>query len=132
VERLLTHLKPLQRDGIIDLWVDQNIQPGARWQEEIETALNTAKVAVLVITADFLASDFITNNELPILLEASEKDGAIIIPLILKASRFAHTDLVKFQSANPASKPLIGLPESEQEEILVKLSETIETYLRQS
>jgi hypothetical protein len=68
LDRLLVHLKPLEKAGFIDLWVDTRLRAGDRWKSEIENALGRATVAVLLICADFLASDFITDNELPPLL----------------------------------------------------------------
>ena len=72
LDRLLVHLKPLEKDGRIDLWVDTRLRAGDRWKKEIEKALNRANVAVLLVSADFLASDFITDNELPPLLKNAE------------------------------------------------------------
>lgn len=126
LERLQIHLKLLERDGLIDLWDDTKIRPGDEWREEIGNALDSAKVAVLLISPDFLASDFIAENELPPLLTAAEKDGVLILSLILRPSLFDETEsLSKFQSVNPPSEPLIKLPPGDQEEYLVKLSKTL-------
>lgn len=65
LDRLLVHLKPLQRNGTLDVWADTQINAGDRWEQEIENALSRAAVAVLLVSADFMASDFIIDNELP-------------------------------------------------------------------
>ena len=131
LERLLVHFRPLEREGVIELWADTRIRAGANWREEIEKALESAKVAVLLISADFLASDFIASDELPPLLAAAEKDGVTIIPLIISPSRFSRVPaLARYQSVNDPQSPLTALPTSEREAILVKLTEEIEQYLQ--
>jgi hypothetical protein len=126
LKRLQLHLKPLERDGLVELWDDTKIQSGSQWREEIRGALNSASVAVLLISADFLASDFIAENELLPLLAAAENDGAVVLPLILSPSRFEKIEsLARFQSINPPSKPLIELSKAEQERYLVKLSDDV-------
>ena len=127
LKRLQTFLKPLEREGLFERWDDTRIKPGAKWREEIENALASAKVAVLLVSADFLASDFIVEAELPSLLVAAEAEGAVILPVIVRPCRFAKTlDLAQYQSVNPPDKPLSTLGEAEQEEYLFKVAEAIE------
>ncbi len=131
LERLRVHLKPLERDYALDIWDDREIQAGSKWFDEIERAIQSAKVALLIVSADFLASDFIASNELPPLLEAAKKDGAVIMPLIVSPSRFkSMKNLCQFKAINDPSRPLVNMTKGEQEEILVKVSEEIEALFR--
>ncbi len=131
VERVRVHLKPLERDHDIDIWDDSRIRSGSRWRDEIRSAIDSSKVAVLVVSADFLASDFITSQELPALLEAAEKDGAVILPLIVSPSRFASSETLRaFQAINDPANPLIKMSRGDQEDVLVKLASEIEAALR--
>lgn len=127
LERLKIHLKPLERKGLIDLWSDRSILSGDKWQDEIEKALERAAIALLLVSADFMASDFIVNNELQPLLKAAESKGTIIIPIVVKPCRFLReTTVSQFQAANDPSRPLCKLSEFEQEDIYEGVSHRIE------
>jgi hypothetical protein len=126
LERFKIHLIAY---GIKDFWDDTKIKPGMMWREEIKKALDTTKVAVLLVSANFLASDFIIENELPPLLSAAKKEGAVIISIILKPCAFSVSELEKFQSINPPSKALSGMSEHEQDEVLVNAAKSIKEAL---
>jgi internalin A len=68
-----THFKPFIRDGSIKSWSDREIEPGLEWFKAINLARTAAKIAILLVTPDFIASDFIHEYELgPLLKEAKE------------------------------------------------------------
>lgn len=130
LKRLRVHLKPLEKEGVVDVWDDTKIKAGEKWEQEIENALNKSAIAVLIISADFLASDFIVDNELPPILERSELKGTKIVPFILRPCRFSRDkNLSKFQALNSPDKPLESMSENEQEELWDRLSLLIETEL---
>lgn len=130
LERLRVHLEPLVQEHHIEIWDDTRIKSGSDWKEEIRKALDAARVAVLLVSADFLASKFIKSVELPSLLAAAKDDGARILPVILKPSRFSVIpSLYRFQAVNDPSNPLVNMTEGEQETTLVKVSVDIEAAL---
>lgn len=127
LERLLVHLKPLERAGLIDAWADTRLLAGDKWRNEITKALNSARVAILMISADFLASDFVVDNELPPLLAAAEEKGTIIIPVILKPCRFTREKILReFQSINQPDSPLSLVDENEQELVYDTVAQRVE------
>jgi hypothetical protein len=79
VSRIRKHLDGLAHSFDLEVWDDTRIEPGQRRKKEIDEALRQTKTAVLVLTADFLASKFIRESELPLLLEAAEAEGATIL-----------------------------------------------------
>jgi TIR domain len=116
LKRLQVHLEPYRRVGM-DIWDDTKIAIGQQWRQEIEHAIAATKVAILLVSADFLASKFIADNELPPLLAAAETDGAKIISVIVGACNFADSELSHFQAANPPSNPLNKMPPPIREEV---------------
>lgn len=127
LERLQVHLRPLVRESAIEVWDDTRIEPGAIWAAEIQSALEKTKVAILLISADFMASDFIASNELPPLLHAAKEDGAIIIPVIVSPSSFSRTDrLARFQAVNDPSRPMVDMTLGEREAVFAKIAEQVD------
>jgi hypothetical protein len=130
LDRLKRHLEPLNREGLIDSWDDTRIRPGDNWRQEIRVALDAAKVAVLLVTADFFASKFIADNELPPLLAAAEGKGVKILSVLIGASRFERTPaLSDFLAINSPQNLLEGMSKHEWDTVLNSLAETIESLL---
>jgi len=127
LERLRVHLKPLERELEIDIWDDSKIDPGKEWKDEIAKAIDSTKVAILLVSANFMASDFIATGEVPRLLNAARDDGAILVPLILSSSRFGRTTISAYETINdPKKEQLVDLSWGRQEEVLNRLAEFIE------
>ena len=129
VERLQTMIRPLVRSHALRLWDDSQIQPGDKWREEIETALAAAKVALLLVSSDFLASEFVTNSELPQLLTAAEEEGLRILWVPLRPSLVRRTPIGAYQALGDPGRPLARMDPVEQEEALVEIALAIEKAL---
>jgi hypothetical protein len=130
IDRLMVHLKPLTKKGLLDIWEDTKIKTGDRWQEEIEKALSEASIAILMVSADFMASDFIIDNELPPLLSKADVNGTKILPVVVSPCRFAREPILsRFQAANSPSEPLSSMSEDEREKVYDLISHDIERSL---
>ncbi|MDT7834772.1 toll/interleukin-1 receptor domain-containing protein [Aquabacterium sp. OR-4] len=130
LERMHVHLKPLERSHNVELWTDQKIGVGKRWLDEIQNALDDSHVAVLLVSAHFLASDFIADGELPPLLQKAEQEGTRIMPVIVGSCDFrGHPELGAFQSANDPEQPLQALNPVQVDQVFVKLKRAIEEAL---
>lgn len=131
LSRLQVHLRAVEKRGLIERWDDTRIQPGMDWRKQIEDALGRARVAVLLVSADFLASEFISENELPPLLAAAESDGLRILPVIVRPCLFEENpDISRYQAINPPTRPLSAMGENEQEQALVNVARSVLEFLR--
>jgi TIR domain len=124
LDRVLVFLRPFQRAGRVDTWSDRQIVPGEEWRTGIEIALEEADVVLLLVSADFLASDFIQDVELPRILARAGRDLRILC-LIIGPSGYHHSPLRSFQAVNDPNAPLSGLSVHRREQELVRLSEII-------
>ncbi len=126
LHRLQVHLKPLARRGTIELWDDSRITPGTEWRREVEAAFARANIAVLLVSADFLASDFVADSELTPLLRKAEAGGLLVVPVIVGPSLFLqHKSLAKYQAANSPTSPLSRMSPHEAEEALAQIAQFI-------
>jgi tetratricopeptide (TPR) repeat protein len=99
LRKLETHLSELVRQGFISLWYDRLISPGTAWAEVIDQHLETASVVLLLVSADFLASDYCTGREMKRAMARQEAGEARVIPLLVrevywKDAPFAHLQVL--------------------------------------
>jgi GTPase SAR1 family protein len=123
---LKTHLEPLIREKNLQLWDDTQIQPGAVWRDEIAKALAAAKVALLLVSPNFLASDYISKKELPPLLENAGA-GVTIFWIPLRSSSYKETAIEKYQAAHSPDKPLNNIPTAKRDKAWVEICSKIKT-----
>jgi len=125
LDTIMTFLKPYTRGEKVSVWSDEQIMPGARWDTEIKKQLETCRVVLLLVTPNFLASDYIVENELSLILKREQEGELIIYWLAVSHSAYYLTDLLKIQAANNPAKPLDQLSKSERDKTLVEITEKI-------
>ena len=84
-DKLRPHLKALEQAGHLIIWDDRQIDPGADGYDKINEIMARTTVAVCLISADYLASDFCMKEEIPYLLERREREGMVLIPILVRA-----------------------------------------------
>jgi len=126
LDRLQTMLKPLVRSGAISVWTQAVIQPGARWREELQRALASTKVAVFLVSDNFLDSDFIAQEELRPLLAAAEKEGVKILWVYLSHCLYEASPLWEYQAAHDIKQPLDQLPGETWKRVLRDVARAIQ------
>ena len=118
-------LAPSFRNSKVRLWDDRQIEPGQKWRDAIEDALSRAEVGVLLVSRDFLNSEFIAEKELPSLLKGAEKRGVKMLWVAAGKSLVDRTEIADFQALNDPKNPLSGLDEKVYEDEIVSICEKI-------
>ena len=127
-DQLCQMLAPFLRDGDIELqlWVDdRGIQPGESWHEEIQSALRAAGVAVVLVSASFLESEYVMKHELPEIISAASGGKLRLFWAYVSYAAYDATELEPFQAAHDVSQPLYALGRPEQDAILLSVARNI-------
>ncbi|HEU0003420.1 MAG TPA: tetratricopeptide repeat protein, partial [Ktedonobacteraceae bacterium] len=124
-QRLVKHLRILQRQNIINIWHDRNISAGTEWEQEIEHHLNAAHLILLLISPDFIDSDYCYGREMKRAMERHEQGEAHVIPIILRPVYWHKTPFGKLQALPSDGKPITSSLWPSQEEALFDASEGI-------
>lgn len=123
IERLQTHLTPLIKDGVIHLWDDTRINTELYWRQQIEKDLSNAKAAILLISEDYLASEFLTTQSLQDLLTMAAIEGCLVLTVLV--------DFCRFEKPPGLNRPvndrqaLVGLNLEDQEKVFENVANEI-------
>jgi TIR domain len=128
-QELETHLKPYLRNGIITSWSDQQIEPGSQWFGEIQTALTSSRIAVLLVSPDFLASDFIHEHELGPLLKKAEEGGVKILWIAISSCAYKQTPLKSYEAIIDPDTPMAEMRKAKRDRAWVNICEKIQRAL---
>ena len=106
LNKLKSHLRPLQREGLIEVWYDRDISAGTEWEQEIKERLNTADIILLLVSPDFMDSDYCYGIEMKRALERRARGEAEVIPVILRHVYWHGEPLGKLQALPKDGKPV--------------------------
>ncbi len=113
-DELAKHLKLLERQGAITAWYDREITAGTEWKDQIDEHLESAKVILLLVSADFLASDYCYDVELKRAMERHEAKSARVIPVILREVDWQGASFGKLQALPNNAEPVTNWSNSDQ------------------
>jgi DNA-binding winged helix-turn-helix (wHTH) protein/DNA-binding transcriptional regulator YiaG len=125
--QLQTHLARYEREKLLDVWDDTKITAGSGSYtvlQELQKALATVKVVILLVSTHFLASSFIDHSILSPLLRVVEADGAIVLPIIISHGT-SGTSLQRFQPFNDPSVPLTSMRSDYRQNVWADLARYI-------
>jgi WD40 repeat protein len=106
LNKLKTHLQPLQREGLIEVWYDRDISAGTEWETEIKERLNAAQIVLLLVSPDSMDSDYCYSIEMKRALERRVRGEAEVIPVILRPVYWHGEPLGKLQALPKDGKPV--------------------------
>ena len=132
LDRLMIHLKGAlydEQDRYI-IWSDRDIESGTPWEAELRQALTSASVAILLVSADFLASKYIREHELPVLCQAAENGNVTLLSFVLSPCAIKETELIRYQIVNNPDGSFRGLNKYRQERQWMELVQHILKLLR--
>src|SRR5690349_20708700 len=109
-DQLVQQLRVLEMQGAFRVWHDGLIQPGVDWFPAIQKEIQVARVAILLVSADFLTSEFVNHLEIPQLLQRRRDDRLLVIPVILRTCAWEEVPWLSAIQAYPRGRgALAGL-----------------------
>jgi hypothetical protein len=128
-DQLEKHLRQLQRQGLISGWHDREIPAGGEWAHEIDTHLETASIILLLVSPDFLGSDYCYESEMQHALERHKLGRARVIPIILRPCDWQHSPLKDLQCLPRDGKPVTQW--SDQDEVFNAITQSLRRIIEQ-
>ncbi|MEH2207256.1 MAG: toll/interleukin-1 receptor domain-containing protein [Nostoc sp.] len=113
-DELATHLSMMKRQGVIEAWHDREITAGSEWANAIDDNLELADIILLLVSANFLASDYCYDKEMTRAMERHETREARVIPIILKPSDWNGAPFGKLQALPKNAKPVTTWPDQDE------------------
>ncbi|MET0622584.1 MAG: tetratricopeptide repeat protein [Pyrinomonadaceae bacterium] len=113
-DELETHLSTLRRQNVILGWHDRGIVAGEEWAGEIDQHLKTADIILLLVSANFLASNYCYDIELKLAMERHEEGAARVIPVILRPCDWAGAPFGKLQALPKNARPVTKWPNRDE------------------
>ncbi|MEM7101741.1 MAG: FISUMP domain-containing protein [Bacteroidota bacterium] len=126
LSELKTHLVILERTQNVKVWYDGLIEAGTDWQSEIKDALHSADIILLLISADFIASDYCYEQEMTQALDLHSQGKVIAIPIILRECLWHRTPFAKLQALPKDGRPVASANWDTPERPYVQIVEALE------
>src|SRR5262249_22965069 len=104
--KLVKHFAGMERKGLIETWHYRSIDAGSEWKTAIDDNLNQARIILLLISANFLASDYCYEIEMKRAMEHHEAGKAVVIPIILRPVDWSDAPFGKLQALPKNAKPV--------------------------
>ncbi|GJM17726.1 MAG: hypothetical protein DHS20C13_30530 [Thermodesulfobacteriota bacterium] len=122
-KQIRNSLSMLAHNNGHEIWIDRMIETGDYWEERIYSKIEKSSVAILILSHDFLNSNFILKEELPRIFAEKERRYLQVFPIMVRSCPHElHVELAKFQFFNDPNEPLASLQAWEVEKVLTNLA----------
>jgi internalin A len=108
---LETHLKLLQRQGLVETWHDRKIEAGEDWRQKIDEKMERADLILFLVSSDFIASDYCYEREMARALERHDAGEARVIPVIVRDVNWARAPFARLQALPAGGLPVTRWPD---------------------
>ena len=105
-DELDKHLSPLRRLEWIQSWYDREIPAGTEWQHQIDIRLHTAHIILLLVSSDFITSEYCYSREMQEALRRHAAGEVVVIPILLRPVDWHGTPISQLQMLPPGGKPV--------------------------
>ena len=122
--QLETHLKILKRQNLVSTWDDRKIYPDEEWDKKIKDNLESADIICLLISADFLDSDYCYDIEMKRAIERHERNEAIVIPIFVRKCNWSKAPFGNIQGLPKDAKPVKNF--KDKDEAWTEISKAVE------
>src|SRR5258708_32883212 len=132
-DELEIHLGWLRRRYQLTNWHDHEILPGEEWEQAIDKNLNTAHLILLLISPDFMASDYCFSKEMRRALERHKEGTCRVIPIILRPTYWEDAPFSSIQLLPTNAKPITSWPNPDEafQDVVTEISRTIKDLLKE-
>lgn len=113
-DELAGHLKIMERRGVIRAWHDRCLTPGKTWGNAIDSQLEKADLVLLLVSADFIKSDYIWSHELDVAMKRHERGDASVVPVMLRAVDITDAPFAALQGLPTDLKPVTSWPNRDE------------------
>ena len=128
-DKLATHLRILERQHVIAGWHDRRITGGNEWAGQINEHLNSAQIILLLISSDFISSDYCYDIEMTRAMERHAAGEARVIPVILRPVDWKDAPFAKLQALPKDARPVTKW--SNQDEAFTNITEGIRAVVKE-
>jgi TIR domain len=127
-DELMGMLAILEKQKVIQVWQDREIEDGDDWYRAIQSAMRTCKMAILMVSQYFLNSEFIQREEVPILLKQRKQQGLRVVPIIVRHCLWKRDPVLsKIQALPREGRPVITFPRANgsRDKVWMEIAESI-------